>query len=209
MDVAILLYEGFDELDAVAPYEVFRTAADFGADVDASLRTLVPSERVTASHGLRVEPDDVLLGTPDLVLVPGGGWNSVAPEGRRGGDGTAVGARDDAGARAEVQDGTLPERLATLHDGGATIATVCTGALIAAEGGLLEGRPATTHESAKDDLADYGVDVRDDRYVDDGTMLTAGGVTSGIDLALHLLERECSPGVAEQVAEEIEYENNY
>ncbi|MCD2200174.1 DJ-1/PfpI family protein [Halobacterium sp. KA-4] len=193
MDVAILLYEGFDELDAVAPYEVFRTAADFGADLDASLQTLVPSDRVTASHGLRVEPDDVLIGTPDLVLVPGGGWND----------------RGEHGAWAEVQDGTLPERLATLHEGSATIATVCTGALVAAEGGLLEGRPATTHESAKDDLADYGVDVRDERFVDDGDVLTAGGVTAGIDLALHVVECEFSPEIAEQVAEEIEYENDY
>ncbi len=193
MDVAILLYEGFDELDAVAPYEVFQTAAEFGADVDATLRTLVPSERVTASHGLRVEPDDVLIGTPDLVVVPGGGWND----------------RSENGAWAEVQDGTLPERLATLYDGGATIATVCTGALIAAEGGLLDGRPAATHESAKDDLRAYGADVRDDRFVDDGDVLTAGGVTSGIDLALHVVERECGADVAEKVAGEIEYETGY
>ncbi|MFB6270753.1 MAG: DJ-1/PfpI family protein [Halobacterium sp.] len=193
MDVAILLYEGFDELDAVAPYEVFRTAAAFGADVDAGLQTLVPSEQVTASHGLRVEPDDVLIGTPDFVVVPGGGWND----------------RAEAGTWAEVQDGQLPERLATLHEGGATVASVCTGAMLLAEAGLLDGRPATTHESAKDDLREYDVDVRDDRYVDDGTILTAGGVTAGIDLALHVLGRECSPEVAERVAEEIEYESRY
>ncbi|MUV59739.1 hypothetical protein GJ634_02810 [Halobacterium sp. CBA1126] len=120
----------------------------------------------------------------------------------------SVGAREN-GAWAEVQDGTLPERLATLYDAGATVATVCTGALIAAEGGLLEGRPATTHESAKDDLREYGVDVRDDRFVDDGDVLTAGGVTSGIDLALHLVEREWSADIARTVAEEIEYENSY
>ena len=190
MDVAILLYEGFDELDAIAPYEVFRTAADFGGDVDATLRTLVPSDHVTASHGLRVEPDDVLLGTPDLVLVPGGGWND----------------REGDGAWAEVQDGTLPERLGTLHDAGVRIATVCTGALLAAEAGLLDGRPATTHESAKDDLAAYDVDVRDERFVDDGDVFTAGGVTSGIDLALHLVAEECGDDTAAQVAEEIEYE---
>jgi transcriptional regulator GlxA family with amidase domain len=193
MDVAILLYEGFDELDAIGPYEVFRTAAAFGADVDASLQTLVPSEQVTASHGLRVEPDDVLIGTPDLVLVPGGGWND----------------RAETGTRAEYQDGQLPDRLATLHDGGAVVASVCTGAMLLADAGLLEGRPATTHEAAKDDLRDYDVDVRDDRFVDDGTILTAGGVTSGIDLALHVVERECSPGVAERVAEEIEYDARY
>ncbi|MFB6071785.1 MAG: DJ-1/PfpI family protein [Halobacterium sp.] len=193
MDVAILLYEGFDELDAVAPYEVFRTAGEFGADVDASLRTLVPAERVTASHGLTVEPDDVLFGVPDLVVVPGGGWND----------------RDDGGARAAVEDGTLPERLRTLHEGGATVASVCTGAMLLAAAGLLEDRPATTHESAKDDLADCGVSVQDERFVDDGTVLTAAGVTAGIDLALHLVERECSPGVAERVADEIEYAGDY
>lgn len=59
----------------------------------------------------------------------------------------------------------------------------------------------TTHESAKDDLAGYGVEVQDVRFVDDGTVLTASGVTSAIDLVLHLVERECSPAIAEQVAE--------
>jgi transcriptional regulator GlxA family with amidase domain len=193
MDVAILLYDGFDELDAVAPYEVFRTASEFGADLDASLKTLAPTELVTASHGLRVEPEDVLIGTPDLVLVPGGGWND----------------RAEQGTWAEVQSGQLPDRLATLHEGGATVASVCTGAMLLADAGLLDGRPATTHESAKDDLREYDVDVRDDRYVDDGTILTAGGVTAGIDLSLHVVERECSPGVAERVAEEIEYDSQY
>lgn len=193
MDVAILLYEGFDELDAVAPYEVFRTAADAGADIDASLQTLVPSERVTASHGLGVEPDDVLIGTPDLVVVPGGGWND----------------RSKPGTWAEYEDGQLPDRLATLHDGGAVVASVCTGAMLLADAGLLDGRPATTHESAKADLRDYDVEVRDERYVDDGTILTAAGVTAGIDAALHILERECSPGVAEQVADEIEHDATY
>jgi transcriptional regulator GlxA family with amidase domain len=195
MDVAVLLFEGFDELDAVAPYEVFQTAASMGADLDVSMRTLVPDEGVTARHGLTVEPDDVLFGVPDLVVVPGGGWND----------------RESPGVWSELDGGTLPERLATLHDGGATIASVCTGAMLLAEAGLLDGRPATTHESAKSDLReDYpDVDVRDDRYVDDGTVLTAGGVTAGIDLALHVVERECSPGLAEQVADEIEYAAQY
>jgi len=195
MDVAVLLFEGFDELDAVAPYEVFQTAAGMGSDLDVSMRTLVPDEGVTARHGLTVEPDDVLLGTPDLVVVPGGGWND----------------RESRGVWSEVENGTLPDRLDTLHEGGATIASVCTGAMLLAAAGLLDGRPATTHESAKDDLReDYpDVDVRDDRFVDDGTVLTAGGVTAGIDLALHVVERECSPGIAEQVAEEIEYDSGY
>ena len=114
MDVAVLLFEGFDELDAVAPYEVFQTAAEMGADLDVSTRTLVPDEGVTAGHGLTVEPDDVLFGTPDLVVVPGGGWNE----------------RESPGVWTEFEDGTLPERLGTLHEAGATIASVCTGAML-------------------------------------------------------------------------------
>ena len=210
MDVAVLLFDGFDELDAVAPYEVFQTAAELGADLDVSTRTLVPAEGVTAGHGLTVVPDDVLFGTPDLVVVPGGGWNSVAPEGQRDGAGGAGEAREAPGVWTEFEDGTLPERLATLHEGGATVASVCTGAMLLAEAGLLDGRPATTHETAKADLREYDdVDLRDDRYVDDGTVLTAGGVTAGVDLALHLVERECSAGLAEEVADEIEYEARY
>lgn len=190
--VAIVLYEGFDELDAVGPYEVFRTANAMGGAVDASLVTLVPSQSITASHGLTVEPDDVLLGQPDIVLVPGGGWND----------------RSGAGAWAEVQDGTIPDRLATLHENGVRIASVCTGALLVADAGLLDGRPATTHHSARDDLADYGADVSEDRVVDDGDIVTAGGVTSGIDLALHLVEEYCDAEIAEQVADEMEWQQH-
>lgn len=190
--VAIVLYDGFDELDAIGPYEVFRTANAMGGAVDASLVTLVPSQSITASHGLTVEPDDVLLGQPDVVLVPGGGWND----------------RSGAGAWAEVQDGSIPDRLATLHENGVRIASVCTGALLVADAGLLEGRPATTHHTARDDLADYGADVSEDRVVDDGDIVTAGGVTSGIDLALHLVEEYCDGEVAEQVAAEMEWQQN-
>jgi len=190
--VAIVLYEGFDELDAVGPYEVFRTTNAMGGAVDASLVTLVPSQSITASHGLTVEPDDVLLGQPDIVLVPGGGWND----------------RSGAGAWAEVQDGTIPDRLATLHENGVRIASVCTGALLVADAGLLDGRPATTHHSARDDLADYGADVSEDRVVDDGDIITAGGVTSGIDLALHLVEGYCDAEIAEQVADEMEWQQH-
>lgn len=188
--VAIILYDGFDELDAIGPYEVFRSANDAGGTIDASLVTLVPSQTVTASHGLTVEPDDVLLGHPDVVLVPGGGWH----------------ARDRPGVWTEVQDGTIPDRLATLEEHGVRLASVCTGALLLAESGLLAGRPATTHHSARDDLADYGVDVSTDRVVDDGDIVTAGGITSGIDLALHLVDEYCGSDVAEVVAAELEWE---
>lgn len=189
VDVAIIIYEGFDELDAIGPYEAIRSANDLGGAIDARLVTLVPAPSITASHGLTVEPDDVLVGQPDVVLVPGGGWND----------------RSEPGAWTEVQDGAIPERLATLHENGVRLASVCTGALLLAEAGLLEGRPATTHHSGRDDLADYGAVVSADRVVDDGDVVTAGGITSGIDLALHLVEEYCDADVAAGVAEELEW----
>lgn len=194
--IAILLYDGFDELDAVAPYEVFRTAAALGADLSARLVTLDDRETVTASHGLRVGVDGTLdpeSDRPDVLVVPGGGWNN----------------RSEAGAWAEAEKGVVPEAVATFHEAGTTVASVCTGGMLLARAGLTDGRPAVTHASAVDDLRESGADVVDARVVDDGDVLTAGGVTSGLDLALHLVERFADADVAERVATEIEYERRF
>lgn len=194
MDTQIVVFEGFDELDAIGPYEVLQNAARFGADFDVGLVTLERRDVVRASHGLRVEPDGT-LGDPALLVVPGGGWND----------------RSSAGAWTQVDDGALPERVAELHDAGATVASVCTGGMILAHAGLLDGRPAVTHGGAMDDLRAFdAVDVRDgERVVDDGDVLTAGGVTSGIDLAFHLVERYADSEIAARIATEMEYEPRY
>lgn len=190
MNVAIVLFEGFDELDAIGPYEVFRLAAGYGGDIDTQLVTLESTARVEARSGLRVEPDGTLNGTdPNLLVVPGGGWN----------DG-------EKGVRREYERGALPDAIARHHEEGARIASVCTGALLLAKTGLLEGRPATTHHTALEDLEATGATLQEGRFVDDGDVLTAGGITSGFDLALHIVESECGEDVAESVACELEYE---
>lgn len=186
--VAIVIYEGFDELDAIGPYEVLTNAAESGADFDVALCTLEPSSHVMASHGLTVEPDGT-LDDADLVVVPGGGWND----------------RAERGAWAEAQD-DLPDELERRHRDDATIASVCTGGMILAAAGLLDGRPATTHRGALDDLRETGADVVNARVVDDGDVLTAGGVTSGLDLALWLVERISGTEIADTVAREMEYD---
>jgi transcriptional regulator GlxA family with amidase domain len=191
MHAAILLYEGFDELDGIAPFEVLENGAGAGADLDVSLCTLDPTDAVEASHGLRVEVDATLDDCdPDLLVVPGGGWND----------------RSSAGAWAEAERGAVPEAVADRHADGVTIASVCTGGMLLARAGLLEGRPATTHASALDDLRASGADVVDARVVDDGDVLTAGGVTSGLELAFHLLEREFDSHIARTVSHEMEYD---
>lgn len=187
----IVLFDGFDELDAIGPYEVLENAAGAGASIETRLVTLEgeadENGLVTASHGLRVEPEGT-LGRPDLLVVPGGGWTI------------------DGGVRAAVEDGALPDAVDACFTDGATVASVCTGAMVLAEAGLLEGRPAATHRVAVDDLAATDANVVDERVVDDGDVLTAGGVTSGIDLALWLVEREFGADVAGNVETRMAHE---
>lgn len=193
--VHVLLYDGFDELDAVGPFEVFQNAASAGADCETSLITHEAQDLVTASHGLRVEPDGVLSvpgndDAPDLLVVPGGGWSSG----------------EDRGVRREYEAGALPDAVREHHEAGTRVASVCTGGMLLERAGLLAGRPAVTHHSALDDLRDAGVEVVERRVVDAGSVVTAGGVTSGIDLALHLVDREFGRDVADRVADVLEYE---
>ncbi|WP_424017187.1 DJ-1/PfpI family protein [Halorientalis pallida] len=191
MEIAILLFEGFDELDAIGPFEVFENAADAGADCETTLRSLEGTSPVTASHGLDVGVDGPLdEADPDLLVVPGGGWND----------------RDGPGAYREAERGAVPEAIAAHRERGGSVAGVCTGGLLLARAGALDGRPAVTHASALEDLRATEAEVVDARVVDDGDVLTAGGVTSGLDLAVHLVEREFGAEVAAAVRTEMEYE---
>jgi transcriptional regulator GlxA family with amidase domain len=192
MQIEILLYDGFDELDGLGPYEVLRNATAFGADIQVELVGARGAGTITASHGARIVVDRGPSDACDLVIVPGGGWH----------------ARDKPGAWAEAQRGAVPATLAAMHERGTKVASVCTGAMLLAAAGLTTGRPATTHHGAIDDLRDSGAEIVDARVVDDGDILTAGGVTSGLDLALWVVEQAAGPEVAERVAQEIEYDRN-
>ncbi len=190
--VQIIIFNGFDELDAIAPLEVFRCAAAIGAGVKVELVTLETPTEITAAHGLRVQPDAKLEldRNTDILLVPGGGWVGRSPQ----------------GARAEVERGKIPAAIAHLHRNGTTIASVCTGAMLIAATGLLSGRPAITHHGAIEDLKATGAKIIHARVVDDGDVVTAGGVTSGLDLALWLIERYFNSETAHKVESMLEYE---
>lgn len=190
--VEIVVFDGVDELDALGPYEVLSNAVEAGGDLRVDLVTVDEPTPVTGSHGLVFEPDDRLSAAPDLLVVPGGGWND----------------RDEAGAYAESEQGDLPAALRERYDRGTTLASVCTGGMVLAAAGLLEGRPATTHAGAATELADYGAERVDARVVDDGDVLTAAGVTSGLDLSLWIVESVCGHDVAEAVATEMEHQRS-
>ncbi|MFW6153059.1 MAG: DJ-1/PfpI family protein [Halobacteriota archaeon] len=190
MRVGIVLFDGFEELDAIGPLEVFGVAANRDEAVSVGTYGLeADAGRVTASHGLVVVPvghlpdDDI-----DVLVVPGGGWN------------------DGRGVDTAIERGRLVEIVRSSVERGRTVASVCTGAMALAAAGVLTDRPATTHHAAADDLRERGAVVIDARVVDDGQLVTAAGVTAGLDLALWLIERERGSDLARSIAETIAYE---
>jgi transcriptional regulator GlxA family with amidase domain len=190
--IGVVVYPGFDELDAVAPFEVLRKAAAAGAALEVNLvaREVGP---VTGSQGMTVVVAESLRDTEagrfDWLVVAGGSWA----------------ARGDVGAWGEIQRGELPRLLAAHARAGTKMASVCTGAMLLSAAGLTRGRRAVTHHVALAALAEEGAAIVDARVVDDGDLITAGGVTSGLDLALWFVERACGAGLAARLADTMEY----
>lgn len=192
MRIAIALFDGAEELDFAGPWEVLAFWASEVAEpaLAAEVVTVAESrEPIRAAKGLRVLPDMTWadVGAIDVLIVPGG-----------------MGTRALLGA-----DDPMHGRLRSLAAGGTLMTSVCTGSLVYAAAGLLHGRPATTHWSTLDLLAalDPTIDVRpDDRFVDDGDVVTSAGVSAGIDMALHLVVRLDSIDAARRVKREIQYD---
>ena len=192
MLIEILVFAGVDELDALGPLEVLRNAAAAGADFEVRLVSLDSTEDIQGAHGLGFGVDGTLgsRGRPDILVIPGGGWVK----------------RAERGAWAEAQRGVVPAAIADAYQSGTILASVCTGAMLIAAAGLLRGRRAITHHGAVEELQQSGAEVVPARVVDDGDIISAGGVTSGIDLGLYLVERFASSKLAEQSAKNLEYD---
>jgi transcriptional regulator GlxA family with amidase domain len=192
MRIEVLVYDGFDELDSLGPYEVFRHASR-STDLELSLVTATGQPQVSGNNGVRLT--DLREWTPenaDILVVPGGGATRPGP-----------------GLRAELENGGIPKRLKEIMDQAPDdfiLASVCSGSLLIAAAGLLDGRPATTHHSVYDKLTGYGAVLTHARVVDDGDIVTAGGITSGLELALHLIDRTLGSPVALRVEAVMEYE---
>lgn len=184
--IGIAVWDGVEELDFAGPFEVLTAWARQTDSRQITVQTVAETaEPVTCAHGLRVIPDTTWAESDgfDLVLLPGGG----------------TGPRET--------DEAFLKRVRDLASSGALMTSVCTGALIYARAGLLAGRPATTHWSALDRLQALGVEVdRDARFVDDGDIVTAAGVSAGIDMALHLVARLDSVERAKAVRRYIQYD---
>lgn len=187
--IRVLVYDGADEVDFTAPIEVFGYVASQRSDVDVALVSLEPKATVTGAFGLKVVPDGVYESPPNLLIVPGGGWVSHSPR----------------GVRAEIARGKLLDIIRSAHANGSIVASACTGAMALAAAGLLDGKLATTHNGALADLRRTKAKVVAARVVDDGTILTGGGVTSTFDLALWITERLWGRELAQRASAYLEY----
>ncbi|MCV7287200.1 DJ-1/PfpI family protein [Mycolicibacterium wolinskyi] len=202
MYAQILLFDGFDPLDVIAPFEVLSAGSDsIGGELIVELvaaegpRLVVSGNRGLALQATgRLDPEK-----PGFVIVPGaaGPVDGDPDEGAvtipvllaRFGETAAVGLMRRAMANPDI-----------------VVACVCGGSLALAMAGLLEGRRAVTHHLGMDVLDATGVTPIAARVVDDGDLVTSGAVTSGLDLALHLLHRTYGPRIALAVESLFDYE---
>ncbi|WP_329620550.1 DJ-1/PfpI family protein [Streptomyces sp. NBC_01255] len=190
--VQLVLFDGVEELDFAAPYEVL-SAAGFFTDRPVEVRYVATSGpgTFTAAYGTKLRVEHPWAPhRADLLVVPGGGYAR----------------RDSPGVWAEIDKGVLPRALAAAVRPGLTVSALCTGVMLLAAAGLTRGRPCTTHHKARPDLERQGGVLKRARVVDDGDLVTAGGVTSGLELALWLVRRELGPDAANGLEAMLEYE---
>ncbi|MFE5509620.1 DJ-1/PfpI family protein [Streptomyces sp. NPDC056529] len=218
MHIQVVLFDGFDPLDVIAPYEVLYAGgmASGGAVTVELVSAEGPREVISGTGGLALRAAGALdLERADVLLVPGASGRVGEPgEGPEGEVGAGEVPEEGAGAGERKQDEFIPvllgRTLATglpalleraMDDPDITVATVCGGSLVLAMAGLLEGRHATTHHLGLDMLDATGAHAIRARVVDDGDLITGSSVTSGLDLGLYLLERELGPRIAHAVEE--------
>jgi transcriptional regulator GlxA family with amidase domain len=187
--IAIVLFDGVEELDWVGPWEVLSLWAGLWPDDGVAVFTVADRDGVLrCARGARVVPDHTWTTAPpfDVLVWPGG-----------------------PGIAAQLGDESVRSTVRAAAGAGRVLASVCTGSLVYADAGILDGRPATTHWLSIEHLAGLGagVEVRpEDRFVDDGDVVTAAGVSAGIDMALHLVRRLHSEGRAAEVRRMLQYD---
>ncbi len=183
MDIAIPIFEKVTALDAIGPYEVLSRLPD------ARVTFLAAEGAGTVVHtdngmlGLQAAAAPADLPHPEVVVVPGG-----------------------LGTRALLEDEPLLGWLRAAHETSLWTTSVCTGSLLLAAAGILDGLEGTTHWAARDTLERLGVPYLEERVVERGKIITAAGVSSGIDMALTLAARLAGDDVAQAIQLYIEYD---
>lgn len=181
MRIAILLFENMTSLDAIGPYEVLRYVPE--AEVILTGKKAGEIRAGSGTLGLVVDQPISAVDSADIVLVPGG-----------------------PGQVDLMADEEVHEWLRHIDQTSTWTTSVCTGSLVLAAAGLLKGRRATTYWLALDQLPNFGAEPVEQRVVFDGKYVTAAGVSSGIDMALHLVNRVAGDVAAQTIQLGLEYD---
>ncbi|MBI5949684.1 MAG: DJ-1/PfpI family protein [Chloroflexi bacterium] len=183
--VAIVLYENAEELDWAGPWEVFTMLKQLEPGSCEVVSVSEGGGEVRCAKGLRVLADYsfATCPAPDILVVPGG-----------------------HGSRKEMESPPMLDFVRGAAEQAEVVTSVCTGAFVLWGAGLLAGKRATTHWGSMDYLRKCdGVTAVDERWVDEGAVITAAGVSAGIDMSLHLVGRLWSPLIARRVQKAMEY----
>ena len=191
--VGILIFDEVEVLDFCGPFEVLATAGFEGEDGETIrlYKPLIIAETmntVTCRGGLMVVPHHTLDDHPtlDMIVIPGG-----------------------YGTRREIDNSRIIDWIAVQHKNEVLTTSVCTGAFLLAKTGLLDGKTATTHWATIGDMRDQFPEVitlDEERVVDEGNLVTSAGVSAGIDMALHIVERQHGHTIAADTARGMEYD---
>jgi transcriptional regulator GlxA family with amidase domain len=181
MRIAILIFDGLTALDAIGPYEVLSRLP--GAELRFVAKEPGLKRTDTGALGLQADLTLADLPGPEVVLVPGGEGN-----------------------RPLMRDSEVLDWLRVAHESSTWTTSVCTGALVLGAAGILDGKRATTHWAFLDRLSELGAEPVTERVVEDGKVMTAAGVSAGIDMALTLAARLAGNEVAQAIQLGIEYD---
>ena len=181
MRIAILIFDKLTALDAIGPYEVLSRIP--GAELTFVAKQAGPKRTDTGALALTADATLEEVANPDVVVVPGGEGN-----------------------RSLLQDEEVLAWLRQAHETSKWTTSVCTGALVLGAAGILQGLKATTHWVYVDRLAEMGATPVRRRVVEQGKVITAAGVSAGIDMALTLVARETHDDVAKAIQLGIEYD---
>jgi transcriptional regulator GlxA family with amidase domain len=181
MQIAILIFDGLTALDAIGPYEVLSRLP--GAELRFVAKQPGPKRTDTGALGVQADLATADLPGPDVVLVPGGEGN-----------------------RPLMRDSEVLDWLRVAHERSTWTTSVCTGALVLGAAGILDGKRATTHWAFLDRLSELGAEPVTERVVEDGKVITAAGVSAGIDMALTLAARIAGNEIAQAIQLGIEYD---
>ena len=181
MRIALLVFDKLTALDAIGPYEILARLPN--VELNFVAKEAGPVRTDTGALGLSADLAIADLPDPDIVLVPGGEGN-----------------------RPLMRDDEVLDWLRSAHERTTWTTSVCTGALVLGAAGILDGKRATTHWAFRERLREFGADPVAERVVFDGKIVTAAGVSAGIDMALALAARDVGEEFAQAIQLGIEYD---